>query len=292
MKVFRRRLVVVLLVPLLASCGSSSSNTLSSGPTVAPTPIPPSPMQTPTAAPPALLTMEQQAANAVFDYWYSLLDTTQEESEKTQLATDVPRGYYLKTTIENLSEWAPNLAVIRSGGTSNMPLGVSWVGGESYPKRIDIDGQFRGIKSQGVVTFEAISVTARSRPITNGEKSSGVTWAGVASLDIKYSLAENEYWPTDSSPWVPRSQVEHWLSQVESGPPYWPPQDVHRGAGPVDVVFQTGKWVANIDAFYAVPYGHSPLYAVRNPMFAAIPEDCQDPQASTSCQLITRLITY
>lgn len=244
------------------------------------TPIPtPEPIQSiletprPTEAP---LSMEQQASNAVFDHWFSLLNTTQKVDHGQNV-------FFLKTEILNLGAWKDNIEKIKNGGTTDEQLIVDWVGGELYYENSGLKAS--GIKSQGrfIVINPRLSTQAFVG-ITNAQRSQGITWAGETTFQFDVGWAENQYWPVKDL-YVNPKIVEKWILQRE-------PEDLVQNS-PIntvtfshDVVFKDGKFT-DIDINEYAGIGFAPLGgSVEKPVaMMGDPFLCQNPDAVSTCQV-------
>lgn len=273
-----------------AACGSAdvrpstalTSATPDSTPTQTPDSATPKPTQIkvetprPTEAP---LSMEQQASNAVFDNWFSLLN-------KTQVNDYGQNVFYLKTDIVNLDAWQADLDKVRKGETtSGNQLIVDWVGGEVYYD--NSRNQAAGIKSQGrlIITNPKLSTQA-SAGITNKQKSEGITWAGQTIFQFDVALAENQYWPSNDKLYTDPNIVKDWILQRE-------PNDLAQSSRissaviPHNVVFKNGVFI-DLDANKYADIPNPPLGDVQKPIFMmGDPAFCQNPDAVSTCQVFT-----
>ena len=239
----------------------------------------------PEQSPKPNLSMEQQASNAVFDYWLSLID-------KTQVKEEGQNSYYLKTTPQNFDEWKHNIDIIKNGGTADSPLILNWVGGELMHK----DGsatQSRGIKSQGIAVLTNISMHTDKAGVTNQDKQNGMTWKGDSAVIYNFVYSENEYWPTPNTPFAPDQNVKDWLLKPESDP-YWAPSDkLGIAINNIDANLQNGTWeIPGVKEFISTSSTFPLAYVARPFLLAGDPGFCQDPKAVSSCNQIIKDITY
>lgn len=227
----------------------------------------------------AQLSMEQQASNAVFNNWFSLLN-------KTQVNDGGPNVFYLKTEILNDDGWQGNLDKIKRGQTATDPIIADWVGGEVYYS----DGskkQASGIKSQGwlMITNPRLKTQA-SVGITNKQKSEGITWAGQTILQFDVTWAENQYWPSNGDLYTKPSIVKDWVLQKQ-------PDELAQNS-PIshsvithNVIFKNGVFI-DLDANKYADTAYPPLGDVQKPIFMmGDPAFCQNPDAVSSCQVFT-----
>jgi hypothetical protein len=221
-----------------------------------------------------------------FASWYALLN-------KIQSNEDLPiGGYYLRTEIYNSSEWQHNVEIVKRGGAQDSDLKVVWVGGQVYVEHIGSD-TYLGTKSQGGLTVRGISSSVEPGQITNGDKSAGVTWDGQIVISYDVSWAENEFWPADNTPASSLSNLKTWIVAWEQDP-YWESSAFAPVKYVVAVVLQGGQWMVRSAAFTeGRPQLGDPLSGVQKVFpWMGDPRVCQDPNVSSSCQLIRKTITY
>ncbi len=240
--------------------------------------------QKPTEAP---LSMEQQASNAGFDYWFSFLNANQKQNYPAIF-------YYLNTSIQNPDAWKHNVETIKKGETQDSPLVINWIGGSVYYANSYTTTEAQGIKSQGTLTIENIKLTSVRKELTTTDQQQGITDSFTTTLSFDYASQENEFWPIPGSTYPSPKVVEKWLLTPDATP-YLPAQQFS-DEDPMNMVLKNGRWEQAMPDYFTRrdSYNEDPLKLVALPVSnMASGLSCQQPPIGpTSCQVIRTVINY